>query len=119
MSPIVDFFLFFNVRNINCLLHGPQWGSSPKPGHVSQLGIELVTFWFMVQRTTTEPHKLGYRLLRQKWVISIYHDYSPYKKDATRDLLYGHLVHLKHDLNKFSDIYEAQLSQVILSIPKF
>lgn len=29
------------------------------------------------------------------------------------------LVHLKHDLNNFSDISEAQLSKVILSIPKF
>lgn len=63
------------------------------------------------------------RFLRQKWIISVNHDYSPYKKDATRKSLVLAvdivLVYLKQGLNSFSDIYEAQLNKVIPSNPKF
>ena len=40
-----------------CLSHAPYWGPGPKPRHVPQLGIELVTLWFTARAQSTELHQ--------------------------------------------------------------
>ena len=42
-----------------CLSCGPHRGPGPKPRHMLQVGIELVTLWFIAHAQSTELHQPG------------------------------------------------------------
>ena len=42
---------YVRETGIGCLLHAPNWGPGPQPGHVPWLGMELVTLWFTGQHS--------------------------------------------------------------------
>lgn len=46
---------------MDCLLHAPYWGLSPKPGHVPLIGIEFTT----LQSADPLVHNPSLYLLRQ------------------------------------------------------
>ena len=47
------------ISMCGCLSCGPHCGLGPQPRHVSWLGIELATLWFIAHAQSTELHQPG------------------------------------------------------------